>query len=143
MGYCYDGNGKLLCEYCGNTGGGVRKRACPFGYCPPPALCDEDYANHFKAGRAEAHRKAGCEEGHKSFVANEAERQRLQDEGKYVRCSALDSGEGEVHVLFRCHDQVRGYYMKRETYRALPLMENTTPEMYGEHGMVWIAPNVL
>lgn len=143
MGYCYDENGKLVCDYCGNTGGGVRKRACPFGYCPPPALCTEDYANHFKDGRVEAHRKAGCEDNHNRFVANEAEGQRLQDEDQYIRCSALNVGDERVHVLFKCHQATIGYYMTTATYRALPLVANITPEMYQEHGDVEPAPPVF
>jgi len=45
MGYIRDRDtGKLVCDACCAVG--ARKRLCPFGYCYPPALCDECEKKH-------------------------------------------------------------------------------------------------
>ena len=38
MGYSYDMSNRLACDMCSKSGG-VRKHKCPFGYCPPLAMC--------------------------------------------------------------------------------------------------------
>lgn len=59
MGYCYC-RGKLVCYGCGAMG--ATKRPCPFGYCPPPAICEECWAKpEIKKEYADYHVAHGCE----------------------------------------------------------------------------------
>jgi hypothetical protein len=51
-------------------------------------------------------------------------------DGMRVRCSALSTDDGRVHVIFRCKSGDVGAFMKRETYRHYPLVENHTWEDY-------------
>ena len=144
MGYCYTNDGQLCCDICGAAG--ARKYRCPFGYCPAIAACPKcrkDRAELF--GRA-AHRKAGCEAGHNQFQAELDERKALLLAGLPVRCSALGGcdphGNDRVHVLFKRQDgSCEGWYMPRETYHALPLGNNTTPDDYRKHGHLEAAPD--
>lgn len=66
MGYCYCA-GKLVCDGCGKTGG-VVKRKCPFGYCPPPALCKGCFTDPKNKAEWDAyHVEHHCEE-HAKYV---------------------------------------------------------------------------
>jgi hypothetical protein len=62
----------LSCDACGHVGG-VRKRRCPVGYCPAPALCGACNAKFRQDGSwARAH--AECPRLHAEYVAEEAEK---------------------------------------------------------------------
>jgi hypothetical protein len=70
MGYSY-GVGGLVCDQCGQTGNGTRKRHCPFTvtcdrgfkmhYCPAPAVCSSCLKE--LGGTRKMHASFGCEEG--------------------------------------------------------------------------------
>lgn len=61
--------------------------------------------------------------------------------GRAVRSSAVNIGEGRVHVLFRRADRSsEGRYMSAETYRAVSFDGPATPEDYAAHGTVEPAP---
>lgn len=77
MGYSYDQFRRLSCDRCGRVGGGVKKRRCPWGYCPPPALCNDCRDADAQSLSREHHRELGCEDNHNRFVAREREAQRL------------------------------------------------------------------
>jgi len=74
MGYCYEGR-KLCCDNCG-VAGGVRKRKCPYGYCPAAALCNR-CAKRVKANGKWAAMHANCEAGHAKYLADLALRTTL------------------------------------------------------------------
>ena len=141
MGYCYTREGLLCCDSCGNAGG-VRKARCPFGYCPPPALCVEcRKTNAHKLTKA-AHRGYGCEAGIRKSQERDALRRAYIAKGIPTRCSALSTGD-KVHVLFQTGEYGRecvGYTMSHEAYDAIPLLEVATPDDYRKHGTLAPAP---
>lgn len=143
MGYSYSASGALVCDECGKTGG-VRKRPCPFGYCYPPALCGP-CNTETGASRKARHVGLGCEKGHAEHVAREARRRALLEGGAALRCSARGEtgpdGRYRVHVLFRKADgSTVGRYMGKETYDAIPLLVDATPEDFAKLGAVTDAP---
>ena len=72
----------------------------------------------------------------------EAERNRILSEGKYLRCSALRHN-GRVKVIFRNKDgEERAFWMAPRNYRGLRLGTPTTPEDYKARGKVTRARNV-
>jgi hypothetical protein len=77
----------------------------------------------------------GLEPSERNIYLEEIRRQEALDAGKRLRCSAMNvdwldrKNPGLVHVLFRDKaGKMFGYYMKQETYRAIPLMAIATPE---------------
>lgn len=136
MGYCYTAGGGLVCDGCGATGG-VRKRACPYNWCAPPALCEacneKDTRDH-----------SGCKIRHAQKLERDAQHQRLLDQGAYLRVSALGVGQGEdykVQVIFRnSTGHCQGFYMSKDTYAALPLLAAATPDDFRPHGALTEAP---
>ncbi len=135
MGYCYE-NGKLVCDSCGITGK-VRKVPCPYGYCPPPALCPacrKKYPNT-KASHSQ------CKVLSDQFHAELAKRQQLLAEGKYLRIAALAVFE-KVHVLFRNQQKhTIGKYMSHQSYDSIPLGVAATVEDYAAKGELQDAPD--
>ena len=141
MGYCYNSaSGRLACDAC-DTDEGVKKRRCPFGYCPADALCAACWTkNQDKLNKA-AHRANGCERRHREYLAKQAHEAALLMTGHEIRWSALGDGNGSVHVLFRCgNGTTRGYYMAEATYDAIPLLVTATPDDYRKHGPLEDAP---
>lgn len=136
MGYCYASSGALLCDGCGEDQG-VAKRACTYGWCQPPALCE-----HCHTTKPADH--ARCKEPAARFRSNEQRRLQLLDQGHYVRTSALGVGSGKdyrVHVIFTNKArQSIGYYMAKETYSSLPLAEPALPDDYKKFGELEWAP---
>ena len=138
MGYSYTMSGLLCCDNCGASGG-VRKRRCPFGYCPAAALCVA--CNRAYPQTRDVHRVQGCEEGHRQFVARERYVAELLAKGQAVRCSALGQPHGRVHVLFRRADgTTEGRYMASDTYDAIRIGEVATPADFAAFGPVEAAP---
>ena len=139
MGYSYTSSGLLCCDNCGASGG-VRKRRCPFGYCPSAALC-ADCNRRYPQIRA-LHRASGCEKAHLEFEQRERYVRHLLAQGEVVRCSALGVGDGRVHVLFRRADgSTEGRFMAQETYRAVRIMEPATPADFAAFGPLEAAPS--
>lgn len=137
MGYLTDKSGRLVCDRCAKTGG-VRKRKCPFGYCPPPAFCGDCYKRDKFRDRA-AHVAAGCEKKSLAFQADLKRRNELMAEGTPVRCAALNAATSEdpdrIHVLFREKDATVGRYMPKAVYRAHPIGVTVTLADYeATHG---------
>jgi hypothetical protein len=98
MGYIYtvgrNGREALACDLCGNSGG-VRKRSCPVGWCPPAALCVECNKGARQTGEwAKWH--AGCPERSAAFKAQRAAEQAEPD--LWVR-SASYAEDGTVRVV--------------------------------------------
>lgn len=137
MGYCYDLSHRLCCDRCGKAGG-VRKRKCPHSYCPPPALCDDCY--HAVKDELKAHHERHCKPAAAAYKVREDRRKALEAEGVPVRCSAMSHAKYGVHVIFRSGKGEVGYYMNRETYDAIPLLEVATPDDYRKHGRLRKAP---
>lgn len=132
MGYSYDRTtGRLVCDHCGQADGTVRKRCCPHGWCPPPAYCKTCWNTpEIRQADKDHHIKNDCQ-GHAEASANrDAEEKQMLADGMRVRCSALSTDDGRVHVIFRCKSGDVGAFMKRETYRHYPLVENHTWEDY-------------
>jgi len=83
----------------------------------------------------------GCEQAHIDMLARDQREGELLAQGKAIRCSALGVGNGRVHVLFRRADKsTEGRYMASETYRAIRLLEPTTPEDFAAIGPFEGAP---
>lgn len=130
MGYSYCGR-KLCCDMCGQPG--ARKYKCPFGYCQAIALCPECAKSEKgkKARSKDYHRETGCEKAAIEFLAVMNKEKVLLAQGKAVRCAALGSDHGAVHVLFKKADGTCvGYYMSKQAYDSIPLGTPATPEDY-------------
>jgi len=140
MGYIYGHDGRLACDYCGATGG-VRKHRCPFGWCQAYAACPACRKKHARHFTKATHRARGCEQKHLELEAERERERELLAAGEAARCSALQAGEGRVHVLFKRADgTTTGFYMSQPTYRSLPLVEPFTPDDYRQHGELEAAP---
>ena len=140
MGYSYDGQGRLCCDVCGRSGG-VRKIRCPFGWCPPAALCQECRSKYGSRLTRAYHRQMGCEADVAEARQRDAEQQALLDSGNYVRTSAL-AHNGRVKVVFRnAAGDRKAYWMAPGTYRSIPLMQPATPAHFSEYGKVTEAEN--
>jgi len=142
MGYFYTNDGKLICDCC-QSSHDVEKIPCPFGYCPPIALCP-DCREKFKDKLTEEyHRSIGCDRKHNAFIAREKHRDELVKSGKMVRRAALAKvidGKKIIHVLFDTRDGTVGYYMNVATYHAIPLSADATIDHYRAFGECWPAP---
>ena len=136
MGFSYSKDGKLCCDYCGSTG--ARKYKCPHGYCPSWAACPDCRKIHAKDFSKAAHAK--CKIRHEEFVAEERKGQAIIDGGGAVRCAALTHGD-KVKVIFRQSNERIAYFMDRETYHAIPLLQVATPDDYRRFGNVVQAEN--
>lgn len=142
MGYCTrvnpgTGREQFVCDACGRAGG-VRRRRCPFGYCYPPAFCDDCHKAH-AWGRKATHRERGCDVRHAEFVADRERAAASIAAGVPVRCSALAAGTpeepGRVHVLFQTTGGTVGRYMPKAVYDAHPLGVTVTLADYeATHG---------
>jgi hypothetical protein len=140
MGYIYTRQGRLCCDICGQPG--ARKAKCPFGYCQPIAVCPTCRKNHKSELSKEKHRERGCEKRHLAFVAHELEREAMLISGKAVRCSALGVDPSMVHVLFDRQDgTTEGWLMHADTYKAIELGVNATPDDYRKFGELHPAPD--
>lgn len=116
MGYSYDSNHRLCCDFCG-AAGGVRKYPCPFGYCPSAAACALCRKQHSTAFSKDYHRDMSCEAAHQRFVREHAEKAALLAQGEYLlaACSLLPRRH-LVHVVFT---PPRGVFMPLATYNQL------------------------
>ena len=119
MGYCYDHDGRLCCDICSRSGG-VRRHKCPFGWCPPIAVCPECRSEHKHLFTKAHHRKNGCEVRSEIFNRQQRSRQVLIEQGYYVRCAALRVDD-QVHVLFQGKDGTIGRYMPESVYYSIPM----------------------
>lgn len=134
MGYCYTQSGNLCCDSCGDSGN-VRKCACPYGYCPPMALCPTCKVKHAAEMSREAHQARGCERYGLEMQARDAHKRQLLASGKLVRCAALGVGNGRVHVLFQgVGNAMLGFIVSQATYNAIPILEPATPEDFAKFG---------
>lgn len=155
MGYTYEHRtNRLCCDKCGNAGG-VRKRACPCGYCPATALCQECNKEVRVSGAWKEWHK-NCKASRDEMRRRDFERETLIQHGFYVRCSALnakneaypdsvhvlfETGSGCLHPYSRDQRQVVGRYMSKATYDAIPLLHNATIQDYERFGPVAPAPS--
>lgn len=140
MGYCYQGN-RLVCDCCSGADGTVRKRRCPSGWCPPPAVCSTCWTDPVKRAEFDVYHLANhCADKHAEFAAHEQRRVDLIAAGVPVRCSARSEGRDRVHVLFAAKDGPIGYYMAHATYDAIPLLDIATPDDYRKIGDLEDAP---
>ena len=138
MGYSYNKNGQLICEFCGCSFG-VKKYPCPFGWCQPIASCKDCKKKYAVAFSVDKHRD--CEKESKNFAEKQKQEQMILDKGKAVRCSALGITNSIVHVLFRKQDgSTIGRYMSQQTYRSIPILVSATPDMYAVLGPIKDAP---
>lgn len=134
MGYSYDWRGRLCCDHCGESGG-VRKIKCPFGWCPPAALCPDCRVKHKDRLTKAHHRARGCEERANWSRLRDVEEMFILGQGKFIRKSALNHDGRGVKVIFRNKDGDRqAFFMSRRTYRAIPIMVNATPDDFRSHG---------
>jgi len=77
----------------------------------------------------------------KEYEEREKARQEMLDAGKFLRCSAKTADDGRVHVLFENKNgKTIGYFMSKETYDSIPLLDNATPEDYANHDKIDPAP---
>ena len=152
MGYCYEHRtNRLCCDKCGNAGG-VRKRACPCGYCPATALCQNCNKEVRVSGQWKEWHK-NCQASQDEMARRDLERQTLIQHGQYVRCSALNADDAShsdrVHVLFEGgqgwtpynRGACVGRYMRHATYDAIPLLQNATIQDYERFGDTEPAPS--
>ena len=133
MGYLYDAKDRLVCDFCGQSGG-VRKRRCPYDYCPAPAACADCYAKHRPIFLAAAHQQ--CKQRAEEYRAQRELARKLMAQGKPVRCSAVGQGN-YVRVTFTYDERnsrTEVYHMAPETYDAIPLATVATPDDYRAHG---------
>jgi hypothetical protein len=97
MGYTYGysatGRMVLSCDMCGNDGG-VRKRHCPVGWCPAPALCSGCNKNARESG-VWATWHATCPERSAAYKAQRAAEQAEPDQ--WVRSASM-AADGTVRV---------------------------------------------
>lgn len=141
MGYCYDKNGNLICDFCGSSKS-VKKVRCPFGYCPPDAVCPDCKSKHENLFSKEYHRNKGCERLSKAHDEREAQRNAILESGGVVRCSAMGTDDGAVHVLFsdKNYDCV-GFFMSSATYNSIELLVVATPDDFRKYGELIPAPS--
>lgn len=126
MGFCYPGK-KLVCENCGAAEGTTRKRRCPSGYCYPAALCKKCWADKTIRAKFNAfHIEHKCAEKMQESRNKKDREVTLMDSGIFLRCAALNTNDGRVHVIFRQHYREIGKYMAKETYAAIGLGEIAT-----------------
>ncbi len=77
----------------------------------------------------------------KNYDDREKAKQAMLDEGKFLRCSASTENDGRVRVTFQNKDgKEKEYIMSKETYRAIPIMDNATPEDFNRHGTIESVP---
>lgn len=142
MGFCYTRSGRLCCDYCGAAG--AKKYRCPYGYCPPVAACEACRETKTAQFSAAFHRELGCKAAHEKFQADLSDRSAMLAAGKSLRCAAAGDNAGNVHVLFRKQDDSTvGWLMTSETYAAIPLLTNATPDDYRRHGELTEAPSTF
>jgi len=138
MGNSYDSWGKLCCNVCGQSGG-VRKHKCPFGWCPPIALCPKCKREHPEYLSRDGHRKHGCEEQHNRYEAQKAQEALLLKQGKLLRRAALchPKHNNRVKVIFQgAGDKERAFWMAQRTYNAIPVGVPATVEDFKSKGKV-------
>ena len=143
MGYCYDHEGKLCCDFCGKSGG-VRRKKCPHGWCQPVAICPVCRKDKEKMAKESA-AHGDCERLSNEAKARDAKVQALLDQDRFIRASALGvhgpDGTELVHVIFRNKDNiVRGFYMESKVYAGIPLSAPATIEDYQSLGNLLPAP---
>ena len=130
------------CDSCGSIDK-VRVVKCPHGWCPPIALCPECKATGKFTGKD---KHVDCLTASIESDKKEAERKALLEAGVPLRCSAMQTKDGsKVHVLFQTaysrDSETIGYYMTKEIYHAIPLLDNASPENYRAFGEIEEAPN--
>lgn len=142
MGYCYNSKNQLVCDVCGHANGTTRKRKCPHGWCQPAAICKSCWNKpEIKEQYKQYHITHECEKHKREFDEREKQRTELIEDGKFVRCSARTDNNGKIHVLFQGKHSIEGRYMQKETYHAIPYLENATIEDYERFGKLEIAPS--
>lgn len=130
----------LCCSACGLSGG-VRRLRCPWGACPPVAHCPGCRKAYSYQHTKKYHRELRCDFQFTSTEKREARERYLLAGGGYLRSAAMNSGDGNVHVLFTNKDKKTvGYYMSPETYNAIPLDEPACVEDYSSKGELTPAP---
>lgn len=141
MGYSYDmKTKKLCCDCCGTAG--ARKRKCPHGWCPPPALCKKCNDAVRADGRWEKSH-CGCEKSAKVWSDRKAVEADKLNRGEYVRRSAIKAGN-LTHVVFRDKSgNCIGKFMTDETYCAIPIMTPASVSDFEKIGALMDAPNVF
>ena len=139
MGYCYDNNGRLACDYCGSTGD-TRKHRCPHGWCPPVAACRQCRRKHAEDFRRPAHKQ--CRRASERYDAEKRRENDLLNAGLHVRCSAIGldrepGGDDLVRVTFRnaANEEIERV-MSSDTYRALPIGQPATVGDFDKWGDV-------
>jgi hypothetical protein len=136
MGFSYSSNG-LCCDFCGKSEPkyNVKKIDCPYGWCQAWACCIECKAKklHLSSSSGGTTHKETCKANSLEYQKKENEKQALIHAGYFLRVYALSHGK-MVKVIFRNKDQVKAYWMTRETYGNIPLLLNATVETYERIG---------
>lgn len=95
MGYSYFGSGpekgKLCCDACPDGVG--RKRKCPYGYCPAPAICKACWESGERERSARYHEEADCKKSHEDYQAKQR-KDELMTAGLFVRKARWGSSTG-------------------------------------------------
>jgi len=134
MGYSYSQYG-LCCDFCGasKTTDQVRKINCPYDYCQAWACC-----THCKQKKLYLRSSCEPEKLHKDYCKLEAEktrlreneRQKLLDDGHFLRIAALSHGD-KVKVLFRnLKKEEIAVFMTHLEYDRIPILANAKLEDY-------------
>lgn len=139
MGYCYQGK-RLCCDVCGTPG--ARKRACPYGWCPPLACCATCWKRDDNRFKHKAHH-ATCLCASEEMRLRDEKREALLREGFAVRRAARYVGGDFTKVVALFTDARNNdscFFMTKATYDAIPLGEPATPDDYRAHGAVVPCP---
>lgn len=121
------------CDKCDEYPARVHK--CPHNYCQRYYFCSKCWKEVGKGGWDKIH--SNCERLSNEFNERKVKEQTLLNEGKFVRSSALNIGDGIVQVWFKNRvGVVISYTMGEDTYRAIPLISPVVIEDYTKFGWV-------
>jgi hypothetical protein len=84
-------------------------------------------------------------EAEKRLAENEADTRKTEEarvKRTPLRCSAMSTKDGRIHVLFRVPGETAcvGYYVSKSTYEAVPIMTPASLDDFKAHGSVEPAP---
>jgi hypothetical protein len=133
MGYSYSQYG-LCCDFCGasRTTDQVRKINCPYSYCQAWACCAscKQKKLHLSSSCANKTHKDYCKLEAEKTRQRENERQKLLENGHFLRIAALSHGE-KVKVIFRnLKKEEIAVFMTHAEYDRIPLLANAKLEDY-------------
>lgn len=121
------------CEKCNEYP--ARVHHCPHKYCQRYYFCAKCWKEIKKEKWGKIH--SDCERLSNEFNEIKVKEQTLLNEGKFVRSSALNIGNGIVQVWFKNKAGiVISYTMGEDTYRAIPLISPVVVEDFALLGWV-------